>query len=104
MQDIKARNIIKLDLTKLDDRPADYFIICEADTSVQVKAIANNIYRRVKDEMSMTPGHFEGKDGANWVLVDFFDTIAHVFDPEARDFYEIEELWGDARITEYADL
>ncbi len=104
MQDIKAKKIVKLDLTGLDDRPADFFIICEADSSVQIKAIAGNIHRRVKDEMSMIPGHFEGRDGAQWVLVDFFNTIAHVFNPEARSFYELEELWGDAHITEYEDL
>lgn len=104
MQDIKASKIVKLDLTELDDRPADFFIICEAESSVQVKSIAGNIYRRVKDELDTTPGHFEGKDGATWVLVDFFTTVAHVFHPDARAFYQIEELWGDARITEYADL
>ena len=104
MQDIKASKLVKLDLRKLDDRPTDYFIICQAESSVQVKAIAQNIDSRVKTEMSMSPGHFEGKDGATWVLVDFFDTVAHVFDPETRDFYQLEELWGDAHVTEYEDL
>ena len=104
MQDIKASRIVKLDLRSLDDRPADFFIICEAESSVQVKAIANNVYKRVKDEMAMMPGHFEGKDGATWILVDFFDTVVHVFNPETRDYYGLEELWGDAGVTEYEDL
>ena len=104
MQDIKATKIVKLDLRKIDDRPCDYFIICEAESSVQIRAIANNIYTTVKKELAMTPTHFEGKDSIQWVLVDFFNTVAHVFHPESRAFYDMEDLWGDAIITEYEDF
>ena len=95
---------MKLDLRSLDDAPADYFIICEGDSSTQVKAISDNIGRRIRDEMGIYPNHTEGMDGARWILVDYFDTVVHVFYPETREFYEIEELWGDAKITQYENI
>ena len=104
IQDIKGKKIVKLDLRHLDDRPADYFIVCEGDSSVQVKAIANNISRRARNELSMRPTHVEGLTNAKWILVDFFDVIAHVFHPETREYYQVEELWNDAHTTEYEDI
>lgn len=104
IQDIKGKNIMKLDLRELKDAPADFFIICEGDSSTQVKAISDNISRRVKTELGIHPNHTEGADGAKWVLVDYFDTVVHVFYPETRYFYEIEELWGDASITQYENI
>jgi len=104
IQDIKGKNIIKLDLTELDDSPTDYFIICEGDSTTQVRAISNNIRRRVKEERQIMPNHTEGIDGSQWILVDYFDTIVHIFHPEKRAYYEIEELWSDAKSISYADL
>lgn len=104
IQDIKGKKIVKLDLRHLDDRPADYFIVCEGDSSVQIRAIAENISKRAKEELSMPPNHIEGKTGSNWILVDFFDVVAHVFHPEARAYYQVEDLWNDAHSTEYEDL
>ncbi len=104
IQDIKGKNILKLDLRSLDDAPADYFIICEGDSSTQVKAISDSIGRKLREKMGLHPNHTEGMEGAKWVLVDFFDTVVHVFYPETRAFYEIEELWGDAKITQYENI
>ena len=104
IQDIKGKNIIKMDLRSLDDAPADYFIVCEGDSSTQVKAISNNIGQKLKEKMGIQPNHTEGIEGAKWILVDFFDTVVHVFYPETRSFYEIEELWGDAKITQYENI
>ncbi len=104
IQDIKGKNIVKLDLRALDDAPADYFIICEGDSSTQVKAISDNIGRKIKEKLGLNPNHTEGMEGARWILVDYFDTVVHVFYPETRAFYEIEELWGDAGITQYENL
>jgi len=104
IQDIKGKNIVKLDLTELEDSPTDYFIICEGDSTTQVRAISNNIKRRVKQEKEITPNHTEGVDGSQWILVDYFDTIVHIFHPEKRAYYEIEELWSDAKSSSYADL
>jgi len=104
IQDIKGKNIMKLDLKHLNDAPTNCFIICEGDSTVQVKAIADNISRRLKTEMNIHPSHVEGVDGSKWVLVDYFDTVVHVFYPETRAFYELEELWGDAKVTQYEDV
>ena len=104
IQDIKGKNIVKLDLRSLQDAPADYFIICEGDSSTQIKAISENIGKKINEKTGVKPYHTEGMDGAKWVLVDFFDTIVHVFYPETRAFYEIEELWGDAKFTQYENV
>ena len=104
IQDIKGKNILKLDLRKLDDAPTDYFIVCEGDSSTQVKAISENISKKVKDLMGIRPSHVEGVVGSKWILVDYFDTIVHVFYPETREYYNIEDLWNDAESTEYQNL
>ena len=104
IEDIKGKKIAKVDLRLLDDAPTDYFIICEGDSTVQVKSIAGNIVHRAKEELGITPGHLEGQAGAKWVLVDYFSTVVHVFYPETRAFYELEELWSDAKITYFESL
>lgn len=104
IQDIKGKNIVKLDLRSLEDAPTDFFIICEGDSVTQIRAISENIGRRLKEEAGLSPNHTEGMEGAKWILVDYFDTVVHVFYPETRYFYEIEELWGDAIRTDYENL
>ena len=104
IQDIKGKNILKLDLRNLDDAPTDYFIICEGDSSTQVKAISESISRKVKDIFGFKPSHVEGVVGSRWILVDYFDTIVHIFYPETREYYDIEDLWSDAESTEYQNL
>lgn len=104
IQDIKGRGIVKLDLRHLEDAPTDYFIICEGESVVQVKAIADNIHFRLKKEADTPPSHVEGTDTSRWVLVDYFNTVVHVFYPEAREFYQLEELWSDAKATKYEDI
>ncbi len=104
IQDIKGLNIVKLDLRSLEDTPTDFFIICEGESTTQICAISENVVRRIKDEMGVRPLHVEGMANARWVLVDYFDTIVHVFYPETRSFYELEDLWSDAEITEYENI
>ncbi len=104
IQDIKGKNIVKLDLRELDEAPSDFFIICEGDSSTQINAIASNVHKRTKNEMDQRAIHREGLNSTSWVLVDYFNTIVHIFHPEAREFYAIEELWGDAAFTEYQNL
>ena len=104
IQDIKGQNIVKLDLRKLEDAPTDFFIICEGESNTQVKSIADNIQKRTKQDLQTFPAHVEGGQSATWVLVDYFTTVVHVFHPEKRAFYELEDLWSDAQFTEYADL
>lgn len=104
IRDKKGKNIVQLDLRHLDDAPTDFFIICEGDSNVHVKSISDSIHKRVKEEMGMNPFHTEGSLSARWVLMDYFNTVVHVFYPETRMFYELENLWSDAKVTEYAEI
>ncbi|MEZ5041448.1 MAG: ribosome silencing factor [Saprospiraceae bacterium] len=104
IQDIKGKQIVKLDLRNLDEAPADFFIICEGDSNTQVKAISDNIHRRLKQEARMLPNHVEGEKNALWICLDYFNIVVHVFYKETRAFYELEDLWSDARYTAYETL
>ncbi len=103
IQDIKGKNIVLLDMRHLPDAPASYFIICEGESNTQIRAIAGNVERRAKAEAGVK-AHSEGQLGAKWVLVDFFDVVVHIFDKDTRRYYELEDLWSDARFTEYQNL
>ncbi len=103
IQDIKGKNIVLLDMRHLPDAPASYFIICEGESNTQIRAIAGNVERRAKTEAGVK-AHSEGQLGAKWVLVDFFDVVVHIFDKDTRRYYELEDLWSDARFTEYQNL
>jgi ribosome-associated protein len=102
--DIKGKQVVKLDLRLLTDRPADFFIICEGTSSTQVRAISENIQKRVKEEMGIPPSHVEGSRSALWICMDYFNVVVHIFYHETRSFYELEDLWSDATITEYDSL
>ncbi|MEM8528960.1 MAG: ribosome silencing factor [Bacteroidota bacterium] len=104
IQDIKGQNILKLDLRQLDDAPTDFFIICEGESSVQVRSIAENIQKRLKQEEGILPSNLEGMQSAHWICLDYFYTVVHVFYHETREFYELEDLWSDADTTEYDNL
>lgn len=104
IRDKKGKKIVQLDLRHLDDAPADFFIICEGDSNVHVKAISDSVFQRVKDDLATKPVHTEGSLNARWVLMDYFDTVVHVFHPETREFYELEHLWSDAKLTEFGEV
>ncbi len=104
IQDIKGKKILKLDLRKLDEAPADFFIICEGDSNTQTKAIADNVYLRVKNEGNLMPISQEGQQSATWICIDYFNVVVHVFHKETRTFYELEDLWSDAVFSEYDTL
>ncbi len=104
IQDIKGKNIVKVDLRSIDDAATNYFVICEGESTTQIKAIANNISRRVKSELQLSPSHTEGTQDSRWMLVDYFDVVVHIFYPEARRYYDLEDLWSDGVITEYEDV
>ena len=103
---INLKNIIYilLDLRTVDDAPTDFFIICEGDSNTQVRAISDNIQKRLKQEAATLPNHVEGQQSSLWICVDYFTTVVHVFYRETRSFYDLEELWGDAKFTEYTSL
>jgi ribosome-associated protein len=104
IRDKKGKNIVQLDLRRLDGAPTDFFIICEGDSNVHVKSISDSIQKKVKEEMFTSPLHKEGSSNARWVLMDYFNTVVHVFHPETREFYELEHLWSDAVVTEFGEV
>lgn len=96
IQEKKGENIISLDLRNIPEAVADFFIICQAGTHVQVKAIADNVEYRVREDCGDNPYHHEGFQAAQWVLVDYINVVVHVMQPATRQFYKLEEMWSDA--------
>ncbi len=97
----KGYDVKILDLRKLTAF-ADYFIICSADSSTQVKAVADEIDKELRDE-GIKYWHKEGYKGLNWVLIDYVDVVVHIFKKDAREFYNLEKLWGDAPVKDVQD-
>jgi ribosome-associated protein len=104
IQNVKGHDIVVLDLRKTHDAPTDFFIICHGNSDTQVKGIAGNIAKEVKQKTGEFPSHTEGQAAGVWVLVDYFTTVVHVFHKESRAFYNLEALWSDAKFTEYDNM
>jgi ribosome-associated protein len=103
IQQKKGENIVSLDLRKIPEAVADFFIICEATSNTQIKAISDGVESAVKEKCLETPFRHEGKVGAHWVLIDYVNVVVHVFYPETRKFYRLEEMWGDGNAMEHND-
>lgn len=103
MQEKKAKNITIINLSKLENRVADYFVICDADSNTHVNAIADSLEDMVVKKTNEKPYHSEGHQNAEWILVDYVNIVAHIFLRETREFYNIEGLWADGEITNLAD-
>jgi ribosome-associated protein len=101
IKDKKGDEIVSLDLRKIDEAVADFFILCEARSHIQVKAIADNIEEMVSKECNEQPYHMERGD--QWTLVDYVNVVVHVFQHEQRNFYDLESLWEDAEKMEHKD-
>ncbi len=99
IQDKKGEGIVSLDLRKIDEAVADYFILCEAKSNVQINAIAQNIESEVDMECEERPFHIER--GPTWTLVDYVNIVVHIFHPDQRSFYNLEGLWEDAPKAEH---
>jgi ribosome-associated protein len=103
IQSKKGENIVSLDLRDIPEAVADYFIICQATSSVQVKAIADAIEEEVKKSCGENPYRHEGRIALQWVLIDYVNIVVHIFQPETRKFYRIEEMWSDAEWMDHQD-
>lgn len=101
IQDKKAVKIVSLDLKKIDEAVADFFILCEAQSHVQLKAIVDNVDKVVREQCEEAPYHLE--KGEKWTLIDYVNVVVHVFQHEERKFYNLESLWGDAGRVEHND-
>ncbi len=97
IQDKKGENIVSLDLRKIPEAVADFFIICEARNQPQVRAITDSIEDEVKKKCDEYPYHHEGKQMLQWVLIDYVNVVVHIMMSDTRKFYKLEEMWSDAR-------
>jgi ribosome-associated protein len=101
IQEKKGNDIIRLDLRNIFSSVADYFVICHADSTTQVKAIANSIEDEIYKATQQDPYRKEGLAYGEWILLDYIDVVVHVFRTDKREFYGMEDLWGDAEIKMY---
>lgn len=100
MQEKKASDIVIMDLRKIKNGVADFFVICSGNSDKQLDAIADSIDEVVLKTLQENPWHIEGKNNKEWMLLDYIDVVAHVFRKDKREFFALERLWGDADITE----
>jgi ribosome-associated protein len=103
IEEVKGNDIEILDLRAIDTAVCDYFVICNGTSNTQVNAIVNSVQKIVSKELKDKPWHIEGTDNAEWVLMDYVSIVVHVFQKEIREYYNIEGLWGDAKITTLAN-
>ena len=101
IQEKKGEKIISLDLRKINEAVADFFIICQAGNQPQIRAISDNIELQVKNKCGENPYHHEGTKMLQWVLIDYVNVVVHVMMPENRKFYKLEEMWSDAVTTDH---
>lgn len=101
MQEKKGNEIVKLDMREINATVSDYFVICHADSNVQVNAIAQSVEEEVYKAFGQGPWHKEGQGNGEWILLDFVDVVVHVFKTDKRSRYRIEDLWGDAKAESY---
>jgi ribosome-associated protein len=96
MQDKKGADIMVLEFSKIGGAVCDAFVICTGNSNTQVEAIADAVHEAVKKATGENPFHTEGYRNAEWIVMDYVDIVAHVFQPETRSFYQLEKLWADA--------
>jgi ribosome-associated protein len=99
LQEKKGKEIINIDLRKLDYAPCDNFIICHGESVTQVKALAESVEEKASTAVEFQLNHREGLENARWVLLDYGNVVVHIFQRENREYYKLEDLWGDADIT-----
>jgi len=97
----KGENIISLDLRKIPEAVADFFIICEASNNNQLKAIADSVEEEVKKSCNESPYKHEGRQAQQWILIDYVNVVVNIMLPEPRKFYQLEEMWSDAPAMEH---
>lgn len=104
MQEKKASDIVVMDLREVKNAIADFFVICSGNSDTQLDAIADSIDEQVSKELHQNPWHQEGKNTKEWMLIDYVDVVAHIFKKDKRQYYSLEDLWGDAKIQEIENV
>ncbi len=103
MLDKKAKNVVSMDLKELGTSICDYFVICNADSTPNVLAIADNIEEEMIVKCNRKVTRMQGKENAFWIILDYSNIVVHIFQTEYREFYRLEDLWADSKITRYED-
>jgi len=101
IQEKKGNDIVRLDLRNIHSSVTDYFVVCHADSATQVKAIANSIEDEIYKALQQEPWRKEGLEYGEWILLDYVNVVIHIFRTDKREYYGVEELWGDAEIKNY---
>lgn len=104
MQENSAHSITVLDLRQTRGAVTDFFVICSGESSTQVEGIAESVRRFTSKALQEKPWHVEGKGNSEWVLLDYVNVVAHVFYKDVRHYYDLEDLWSDAKRTDIPDL
>ena len=99
IEEVKGVEVNLLDLREIENTVCDYFIICNGTSNTHVNAIVSSVQKTVSKAIKDKPWHVEGSENAEWVLMDYVNVVVHVFQKQIRDFYDIESLWGDAKVT-----
>ncbi|SKB73247.1 ribosome silencing factor [Daejeonella lutea] len=101
IQEKKGNDIVRLDLRNIHSSVADYFVVCHAESSTQIKAIAQSVEEEVFKALKLDPWRKEGMQNADWIILDYIDVVVHIFKTDKREFYGIEDLWGDAEMQSF---
>jgi ribosome-associated protein len=104
LQEIKGENITILDLREIENAVTDFFIIAEGNSNTQVNALSDSVHKSVRENLGDRHWHIEGKENAEWVLMDYVNVVVHIFQKGIREFYDLESLWGDAPTTTLENL
>ena len=98
IEDVKGHQITLLDLRNLENTVCDYFVICSGNSSTQVEAIKNSVNKTLSKKLKEKPWHIEDSQNSEWVLIDYVDIVVHIFQKHIREYYNLEDMWGDAKI------
>ena len=99
ISEVKGQDIEMIDLRKIENRICDFYIICSGNSNTHVSAILESVKRKVSKTLKEKPSHTEGEENTEWILLDYINVVVHIFQKPVRDFYRIEELWGDCKIN-----
>jgi ribosome-associated protein len=103
IQEVKGHDIMSFDLRNLSNSVCDFFVVCHGTSDTQVEAIARSVQKIIQQDLKDTPIHKEGMQKAEWILLDYFNVVVHIFKEEVRSFYNLEGLWADAEIKALAN-
>lgn len=104
LQEKKGKDIVTVDLTNIEDTICDYMVICQGNSTTQVSALADSVWDSVRKQAGEKPVHSAGENNCEWMALDYADVMVHIFLPETREYYNLENLWADAKLTHLPDI